>query len=78
MTYHVFHLNEVYSNADGSIQFIEFMGDADAQHLWAGRTITSTDGSVTKTYNITTNLPSAATLNKTVLVATQGFADSVS
>ncbi|WMJ08483.1 calcium-binding protein [Nitrosomonas sp. sh817] len=75
MTFHVFHLNEVYSNADGTIQFIEFMGDADGQNLWAGRTITSTDGSITKTYNITANLPNAATLNKTVLVATQGFAD---
>ncbi|MBX3615716.1 calcium-binding protein [Nitrosomonas sp.] len=75
MTFHIFHLNEVYSNADGTIQFIEFMGDADSQNLWAGHTITSSNGSTTKTYNITTDLPSTATLNKSVLVGTQGFAD---
>lgn len=75
MTFHVFHINEVYSNANGTVQFIEFSGDANDQDEWAGHTITSTNGVTTNTYTIPTNLPSEATLNKTVLVATQGFAD---
>ncbi|SDX12213.1 calcium-binding protein [Nitrosomonas oligotropha] len=75
MTFHVFHINEVYSNAAGTVQFIEFVGDANDQDEWAGHTITSTDDVTTHTYNIATNLPSEATLNKSVLVATQGFAD---
>lgn len=75
MSFHIFHINEVYSNADGSVQFIEFVGDADGQHLWAGHSITSTNGTNTNTYPISTDLPSAATNGKSVLVATQGFAD---
>ena len=75
MTFHFFHINEVYSNSDGSVQFIEFVGDADAQHIWAGHSITSSNGASTNTYPISTNLPSAATNGKSVLVATQGFAN---
>ena len=75
MSFHIFHINEVYSNADGTVQFIEFVGDADGQEFWAGHSITSTNGSVTNTYNFTTNLPSSATAGKSVLVATQGFAN---
>ncbi len=75
MTFHFFHINEAYSNADGTVQFIEFVGDSDHQHLWAGHTITSSDGVTTNTYNIPTDLPNAATNGKTVLIATQGFAN---
>ena len=75
MAFHIFHISEVYSNADGTIQFIEFVGDADSQHVWAGHSITSSDGTNTNTYSISTNLPNAATNGKSVLVATQGFAD---
>lgn len=75
MAFHIFHISEVYSNADGTVQFIEFAGDADTQHVWAGHSITSTNGVSTNTYNINTNLPSAATNGKAVLVATQGLAN---
>ena len=75
MTYHVFHINEVYSNTEGTVQFIEFAGDADGQDEWAGHTITSSNGITTNTFNIPTNLPSEVTNGKSVLVATQGFAD---
>jgi len=75
MTFHVFHINEIYSNAAGTVQFIEFTGDANDQHEWAGHTITSTNGVNTNTYKFNTNLPNETTINKSVLVATQGFAD---
>jgi len=75
MSFHIFHINEVYSNADGAVQFIEFVGDDDFQNLWAGHSITSTNGVNANTYNIASNLPSSATGGKSVLVATQGFAN---
>lgn len=75
MTYHVFHINEVYSNTEGTVQFIEFVGDADDQDEWAGHTITSSNGITTNTFNIPTNLPSEVTNGKSVLVATQGFSE---
>lgn len=75
MTFHFFHINEVYSNSDGSVQFIEFVGDADAQDKWAGHVITSTSDAGTNTYPISANLPNAATNDRSVLVATQGFAN---
>lgn len=75
MSFHLFHINEVYSNANGTVQFIEFEGDANDQHEWAGHKITSTNGVTTNTFNITTNLPNETTTNKSVLVATQGFAE---
>ncbi len=75
MAFHIFHINEVYSNADGTVQFIEFMGDADGENQWAGHFIISTDGINTNTYSIAANLPGIATNGRPVLVATQGFAD---
>ncbi|WP_297324376.1 DUF4214 domain-containing protein [Nitrosomonas sp.] len=75
MSFHIFHINEVYSNADGSVQFIEFVGDSDHEGFWAGHSIISTNGVNTNTYSITTDLPNQATGGKSVLVATQGFAD---
>ncbi|MBI3042925.1 MAG: fibronectin type III domain-containing protein [Betaproteobacteria bacterium] len=73
--FHIFQIVELYSNADGTIQYVEFLGLADGQHVWAGHSMTSTDGVTTNTYNFATNLPNSATLNKSVLVATQGFAN---
>jgi hypothetical protein len=75
MTFHFFHINEIYSNADGSVQFIEFVGDADGQHEWAGHSLTSTSENGTITYPIATNLSTAATQGKSVLMGTQGFAN---
>lgn len=75
MSFHIFHINEVYSNADGSIQFIEFVGDSDHENSWAGHSIISTNGVDKNTYSIPTDLPNQATGGKSVLVATQGFAD---
>ena len=72
MSFHIFHINEVYSNAQGTIQYIEFVGDSNNQQFWAGHQITSSNG---KTYNITEDLPSNLTSGKSVLVATQAFAD---
>ncbi|SEQ37115.1 calcium-binding protein [Nitrosomonas ureae] len=73
----LFHVNEIYSNADRSVQFIEFVGEADGQHEWAGEFINSgiTDGGRGKVFPVTTDLSSSSTNGKFVLLATQRFAD---
>lgn len=69
-TFHLFDFTEVYSNADGSIQFIEMTASANNQHLLNGHSITSG----ANTFNFTANLSSSVTSNKSMLLATEGFA----
>jgi len=75
-SFHLYRINELYSNADGSIQFIELtVGDFSGESAWAGQRISVTQGGTTHSFTFPSNLPSAATGNTSVLVATQGFAD---
>ena len=71
--FHLWKMTEIYSNADGSVQFLELAVDTDGEGLLAGHTLTSTVGGVTKTFSFASGLP-AETANKTMLIATQGFA----
>ena len=75
-SFHTFQLNEFYSNADGSIQFIELREafGANSQNFLMSHSVTSTQGGTTHTYVFPGNLPNAATANKSVLIATPGFA----
>lgn len=75
-TFHTFVVEEIYSNADGSVQFVvlhENQGFA-GQDLFAGHALTSSGAGGTKTFIFPTNLPSGATAGKRVLIATSGFA----
>ena len=75
-SFHTFQLNEFYSNADGSIQYVELKEGfgANGQLFLGGRAITSTQGGTTHTLVFLTDLPSVITANKSVLIATPGFA----
>ena len=77
MAYHLWDINEIFSNADGTIQFIELREafGAVGENFWAGNTLVTSNGSSQQTFRFPSNLPSALTANKSVLVATQGFAD---
>jgi serralysin len=76
MSFHLYTINELYSNADGSVQFIEMaVGPFDGQSFWQGQTISVTQGSTSHSYTFPSDLPSDATANTTVLIATQGFAN---
>lgn len=76
MPFHLVDIKEVFSNADGSVQFIELQAPVDGESFWAGHTLTvSQAGSATHSFGFTSNLPSSQTANRPVLVATQGFAD---
>jgi cyclophilin family peptidyl-prolyl cis-trans isomerase/methionine-rich copper-binding protein CopC len=75
MAFHLYRINELYSNADGSIQYVELVGLANNQQFLAAHTLTSTQGGVTRSFTFPANLSSSATLNKSVLIATQAFAN---
>jgi len=71
--FHLFTMNELYSNADGSVQFLEFTALTGGQQFTAGHTIVVTQGAVSRTFQVPNNLP-GDTLGHKFLVGTQGFA----
>ena len=74
--FHLFRIDQVYSNADGSIQYVvmrETTG-TDGENFWAGNSLRSTSGGNTQTFIFLSNLPSASTASRSVLIATSGFA----
>ena len=75
-TYHTLQIDEVYSNADGTVQYVVLReaAGADGQQLLRGHSFSSTHAGVTKTYTFPNDLPSAATASKRVLIASEGFA----
>lgn len=76
MSFHLYRINELYSNADGSIQFIEMkVGNFSGESQWNGITLTVTRSGVMHTFSFPSNLPSGSTANTSVLIATQAFAD---
>jgi hypothetical protein len=78
-SYHLWVINEIYSNADGSIQFIELQTLYNSQHeLAEGASLIVRDtNEVAGTYAFMQNLPSASTFGKTMLLATPDFASQV-
>ena len=76
MSFHEYRISELYSSADGTIQFIELAnGPANGESFWQGQSISASQDGVSRSFTFPGNLPSGFTANTTVLVATQGFAD---
>jgi hypothetical protein len=73
-SFHLWQINELFSNADGTVQFIELSVSAGQEQFIAGQTITSSSaGHATKSFTFPSNLPGDSA-NKTFLIGTQGFA----
>ncbi len=71
--FHLWTINEVFSDADGTLQFIELTTTADGQDALGGHSLVSIDANQNqKTLNFLTDL-SGTTTNKTVLIATEAF-----
>lgn len=68
---HKWEIAEVFSSADGTVQFIELSNTSKDEHLLAGQRITTASGSV---LTFPGNLPSSNTENRRVLIATAAFA----
>ncbi|NRF70176.1 calcium-binding protein [Aquincola sp. S2] len=75
MAFHLYDITELFSNANGSVQFIELRTGANGESFWSGQTITVTQGASVHTFTFPGNLPSTQTANTSVLLATQGFAN---
>ena len=75
--FHIFRLEQLYSNADGSVQFVvlhESFG-GNGENFWTGQSLRATPtGGAASNFVFGTDLPSKSTANKRVLVATPGFA----
>jgi hypothetical protein len=85
-----FHLNQVtqlFSNADGSVQFIELKSYAGGQQFLAGHSIITSQGATSRSFAFPSDLPDdtatttsngyyggMSTTYKSFLIGTQGFA----
>src|SRR5262249_28591823 len=67
--FHLWQITEIYSNADGSVQFVELFNNADLEDLLAGHNLTST----ANTYMLPHNLSTTSTTNHFLLIATAAF-----
>ncbi len=74
-----FLIDQVYSNADGTVQFVAVVdtGRADCdsgEAAWAGQVLVSRGPAPQKTFVFPANLPTCKTSARHILIATQGFA----
>ena len=70
---HLWDVAEIYSNADGAIQFIEITTTSNSQTQLSGHDLTATSDGNTVVFTIPGNLTDP-TANQRVLFATSGFA----
>ena len=73
--FHTWEVEQVFSNADGSVQFVVMTTNTNGENFSSGVTFTSKDsGDNQKQITFSKNLPSGATAGKKLLIATQSFA----
>src|SRR5690242_10933126 len=72
-SFHLWFMNQVYSNASGSVQFLELTALAPEQQFTSFHSLKVSGGGVTHTFNLTTNLPGDTSQRK-FLFGTQSFA----
>jgi hypothetical protein len=76
-SYHLFQIDEIFSNADGTVQYVVLLETTGSnnENLLGNKALTSTSTvGVVKNFTFPANLPSTATSRKRVLIATPGFA----
>ncbi|MFO1316544.1 MAG: hypothetical protein U1F58_13150 [Burkholderiales bacterium] len=71
-----FAIEQVYSNADGTVQFVVLreMQSLPGGDAWTGRTFKATRNGVAKTFTFPRDLPDGATAGRRVLLGSQGMA----
>ena len=70
--FHLWQIQEVFTNSSGSVQFIELWDNNPGETLMTGMTVTSTVGATTKTFKFP-SFPNKNTQMHSVLIATTGF-----
>lgn len=71
--FHLWTMTELYSNADGSVQFLELRALTGGQQFLDDHVLSTTSGGVTRTFTFPTALP-GDTSNRSMLIGTAGFA----
>jgi hypothetical protein len=72
--FHLWAIKEIFSNADGTVQFIEFFTTSGSETQMAAHSLRATSDGVAVTYLFDHNF-TTSTANKHFIVATSGFAD---
>jgi hypothetical protein len=71
--FHLWVIDEAFSNADGTVQYVELRALTGGQQFLAGHAITSGTGPSVRTYTFPSNLPGDTT-GKSMLIGTASFA----
>src|SRR5689334_6160388 len=71
--FHLWTLSEIYSSADGTVQFVELSTSARGQQFLTGHSLSSSNGGTSHDFDFTSNLP-GDTSGHTFLVGTASFA----
>jgi serralysin len=71
--FHLWQVKEVYSNADGSIQYIELFNSFNNEQFATGAQIVANSDGVSRTFTFDRDL-TPPTSNRHLLIATPGFA----
>ncbi len=72
-TFHFWGITEMYSNADGTVQFIELFSASSSQQFTNGQVIRAIQGASTNDFTFPSDTPSP-TNGKNLLIATAAFA----
>src|SRR4051794_17614189 len=70
--FHLWQIQEAFTNADGSVQFIEMWDPNPFETAMTGQSIKATVGSTMKTFTFP-SFPNKNTQTQSVLIATSGF-----
>jgi serralysin len=72
--FHLWHVKEVFSNHDGTVQFIELFNSSNNEEFVSGKVLRANSDGVIKNFTIPSNLATPpATANRHMLIATPGF-----
>ncbi|HSJ96274.1 MAG TPA: hypothetical protein VLC53_04330 [Myxococcota bacterium] len=71
--FHLWHVKEVYSNADGSIQYVELFTGASTEGFVSGQVLEADSDGVVRSFTVSADL-AGSTANRHLLFATPGFA----
>jgi hypothetical protein len=74
-SFHTFQIEEIFSNADGSVQYVVLHEAAglNGQQFLSGHSFTSTQMGMTRSFTFGADLPSSSTAGRRVLIGSQGF-----
>lgn len=73
-TFHLWQIAEIYSNANGTAQYIELTTSASGQQFVGGFQLTASQAGSTHSFTFPADLPGDSA-NRKFLIGTQGFAD---